>query len=202
MENKYSELYLKSFEELIGVEIGYADIKADKGKETYDGIRRDLWGHVTPEIWKVIDKMRKLGKVQHGSHFPELNRFVSEFYHKYFWKSNCLDDLPAEIAPELFDIAVNHGSGFAGETIQRAVNMLNNSQKRWKDIIVDGIIGNYTVAAVKASSNYEREMFVIIKIIKGNHYVTLLEKDKTQELFAIGWIRRVRFYETKKRKKK
>ena len=56
MENKYSELYLKSFEELIGVEIGYADIKADKGKETYDGIRRDLWGHVTPEIWKVIER--------------------------------------------------------------------------------------------------------------------------------------------------
>ena len=82
---------MKTFDELFeGVikhEGYYANVKGDKGGETYMGVARKL--HPKWEGWKYIDSYKEMhGKIEWNFKLdiPELTQLVKDFYRKTFYE--------------------------------------------------------------------------------------------------------------------
>lgn len=169
---------------------GYANDPDDKGGETYMGISRKH--HPKWKGWQEIDRLKNTGNKK-----PEIDNNknlvpeVEEFYKKNYWDSIKLSKIASrDVAEELFDTAVNQGKTAAIKYLQRSLNVLNNNEKKYKDLEVDGKMGPKTI---EAANSY---MFpkILVKCINGlqfMRYYNLAQKDKTQEKFMLGWLKRV-----------
>jgi lysozyme family protein len=116
---------------------------------------------------------------------------AKKIYFDNYWKTPLLnlDQYDEKTAIELFDIAVNMGVGTAAMTIQRAVNLMNRNQKDFLNLNVDGRAGDKTV---RAYSKVNKE--ILLKVLNGlqfSRYVSIVERDETQEEFFNGWMVRV-----------
>lgn len=147
-----------AFDRLIGHEGGYSNHPSDPGGET-------MWG-VTAAVARAngyTGPMRDLPRVT-----------AKGIYRVQYWDKVQADRMPFPVAFQVFDAAVNHGTGQAAKFLQRAAGVVD-----------DGIIGPKTLAAVAARDaaailllfNAEREQF----------YTDL----KTWPSFGKGWSRRV-----------
>ena len=113
------------FNRLMEHEGGYINHPSDPGGET-------MWG-VTKRVARANGyngSMRQLPKAT-----------AQAIAHKDYWRAIKGDDLPDDVAWQVFDAAYNHGNRQAIKFLQRAVGITG------KD--VDGIIGNQTLSAVK-----------------------------------------------------
>ena len=165
---------------------------ADRGGETYKGIARKFWSSWAG--WTFVDDFKtQKGFPQNAYDDFDLNRMVRTFYKREFWDRNRLDDVRSqEIANEMFDTGVNTGLRQGALWLQRSINLLNRNERSWKDIKVDGIIGNITLGRVNALSISDTTaLFNLLNIFQGAHYLSLAEKDKTQQEFMRGWLQRV-----------
>lgn len=147
-----------AFDRLIGHEGGYSNHPDDPGGET-------MWG-------VTIAVARANG---YSGRMRDMPREVAKaIYRAQYWTKVQADAMPFAVAFQVFDAAVNHGTGQAAKFLQRAVGVAD-----------DGIIGPKTLAAVAARGaasillafNAEREQF----------YTDL----KTWPSFGKGWSRRV-----------
>lgn len=174
----------------IGHEGGYSNHPNDHGQMTFMGISRKyypLWNG-----WLLIDKYKRL------HNFPDnlignqaLQEQVFSFYKKKFWDVNKLDQINnQEIANEVFDTGVNMGYRIAAEFLQKAYNLLSKNESLYKKILVDGAIGSKTLSAIN-NHMYPIRIFKTINILQGSRYVSICEKDPSQEVFFAGWIERV-----------
>lgn len=147
-----------AFDRLIGHEGGYSNHPDDPGGET-------MWG-ITAAVARAngyTGPMRDLPRVT-----------AKGIYRAQYWDKVQADRMPFPVAFQVFDAAVNHGTGQAAKFLQRAAGVAD-----------DGIIGPKTLAAVAARDaaailllfNAEREQF----------YTDL----KTWPSFGKGWSRRV-----------
>lgn len=189
----------KAYETTLGHEGGYVDDPNDRGGETYKGISRRFFRDW--EGWVIIDRVKKDGMV-----ISELNRQLEEigvlqnhvkyFYKTKFWDRFIGDDIKDElVAMELFDTSINMGVGSAVKMFQRALNALNNNQKLYRNIAVDGGCGPKTIATFNSYMSTRRDSALLVKlmnIIQGYKYIQLMEADETQERF-VGWFERVQF---------
>lgn len=147
-----------AFERLIGHEGGYSNHPDDPGGET-------MWG-VTAAV------ARANGYAGPMRSYPR--ELAKALYRSLYWDKVKADSMPFPVAFQVFDAAVNHGTGQAAKFLQRAAGVVD-----------DGIIGPKTLAAVAARDaaailllfNAEREQF----------YTDL----KTWPSFGKGWSRRV-----------
>lgn len=148
----------QAFDRLIGHEGGYANHPDDPGGET-------MWG-------VTIATARANG---YAGLMRDMPRDVAKaIYRAQYWDKVKADSMPFPIAFQVFDAAVNHGTGQAAKLLQRAAGAAD-----------DGVIGPKTLAAVSATAtaalllrfNAEREQF----------YTDL----KTWPSFGKGWSRRV-----------
>lgn len=148
----------QAFDRLIGHEGGYSNHPDDPGGET-------MWG-------VTIAVARANG---YAGPMRSLPRDIAKgIYRTQYWDKVKGDSLPFPVAFQVFDAAVNHGTGQAAKFLQRAAGVAD-----------DGIIGPKTLAAVGARGapailllfNAEREQF----------YTDL----KTWPSFGKGWSRRV-----------
>ena len=174
--------------------------KSDHGGFTYKGISRTkppAWPG-----WKIIDStplaatkpvpdlFRERGA---GGGVNKLNQLVEEFYRSEFWNKIQGDLLPTQlIADELFASSINLGVPAASEILQRTINLLNRNARLYSDIMVDGIIGTQTLAALNKSiaANGEKLLFNLLNFCQAKRYIEIMEKDHTQEIF-IGWFSRI-----------
>lgn len=165
---------------------------ADRGGETFKGIARKAWPGWLG--WKIIDAMKI------GPGFPQvaledetLSKLVRGFYQRHFWDINRLTEISNQaIANELFDTGVNVGSVTAARWLQRACNYLNRNQRSWPNLKVDGMIGPITLSRVNALSAVDqRHLFDVLNIMQGMHYLNIIDRDPSQEVFLRGWISRV-----------
>ncbi|MNK33384.1 putative Peptidoglycan domain protein [compost metagenome] len=147
-----------AFDRLIGHEGGYSNHPDDPGGET-------MWG-ITIAVARAngyTGPMRALPR-----------NTAKAIYRAQYWDKVKGDRMPFPVAFQVFDAAVNHGTGQAAKFLQRAAGV--------KD---DGVIGPKTLAAVAAMPaaallmlfNAEREQF----------YTNL----PTWPSFGKGWSRRV-----------
>jgi len=178
-----------------GHEGGWSDRKADYGKETFKGVSRRFFPN--NEIWPIIDK----AKQTYGDRFkaiiekdPILDEMVEKFYLKEFYLKLNLHLFPLYIAGEMYDNAVNMGTGRAVQFLQRALNILNQNQRYYPDIKVDGGLGPKTMdtlnKCLKVNSDYPRRLFNVLNVIQGAFYLERMEADSTQEE-NYGWFERV-----------
>jgi len=180
--------FLTAFKETMNTEGTYANDPADNGGETYAGVSRKNWPAWGG--WVVIDELR------HTPNFPEcldqnksLQEFVQNFYYVSFWMVLGLNQIESQpIATELFDLGVNCGTATAATFLQRSLNVLNKDQKFYQDLTVDGSVGSNTLIAVSKAN--EMDLLRCIVSLQGARYISICEKNGTQEKFMAGWIRR------------
>jgi len=171
---------------------GYGNDPDDIGGETYKGISRVYnpnWNG-----WGIIDTYKSL------STFPscldvddELQRRVKEYYKDKYFDDYLGDNMPKELALEMFDTSVNMDVGRSVKFLQIALNVLNRNRSLYQDQVVDGDYGPTTHKTLYAYLRTDSEMLLckIINVLQGNHYINYMTKSPTQEKYARGWFNRV-----------
>ncbi|TGD73487.1 hypothetical protein E4634_10680 [Mangrovimicrobium sediminis] len=188
---------MASFDEALALvlrhEGGYADDPADRGGETYRGVARKI--HPQWPGWRRIDA--KKGK----SGFPgsldsdaTLQKAVAEFYRENYWAPIRGDQLPDNaLAQEMFDTGVNMGVRRAVRFFQSALNLLNRNQKNYEDLVVDGWLGEKSLAALAKlmrGDDSPRFLLKLLNAMQAEAYMDIMRNDPTQERFARGWLER------------
>jgi len=163
---------------------GYANISGDRGGETYMGISRKF--HPDWQGWHIVDKVKN----EYGGRLPRnfkinnpvLDKLVKDYYKRVFWDRIHLDEIQNSSLQELiFDFYVN--SEKSGIKVIQSVlrNQFN------QNIIIDGIIGAKTIAAInrcKAS-----ELFDAIKEARIYFYKQIAQRGDNAK-FLRGWLHR------------
>lgn len=166
--------------ELIDREGSYVDNPDDSGGPTRYGITQA--------------KAREWGYTGEMASLPL--ELAKRIYTHDYWDTTNLDrlaDLWPKIAEELFDSGVNCGPRTAARWLQRSLNALNDRQRIHRDLAVDGIIGNQSVAAISAylrARNADGQI-VLLRALNGlqtAHYITLAERREKDEQFMHGWL--------------
>jgi lysozyme family protein len=173
----------------------FTDDPTDRGGETRWGITKVVAHapHVKTKLWakhKWNGDMRTL---------PE--GLAYDIYAMDFWDSLSLDrvmEYSTLLAYLLFNIGVNAHPVTAGRHLQRSLNIFNNRQKLYPDLVVDGKPGAVTIRALDAflKARGRQGLQVLVNNINGlmtNYYTNIAEKDETQEKWSYGWA--VRLFE-------
>jgi len=174
-----SELKRKVINEIIKKEGGYVNDPSDSGGETNYGITKRV-----ARAYGFKGKMKNLTK-----------DYAYMIYSKLYWDKLKLDDIEdwsSFIAAEMADTGVNMGTGRAARFLQRSLNVLNNKQMYYNDLVVDGQIGNKTIKALKSyflqrGTEGETVLFNMLNALQGSFYVTLAERREKDEKFVYGW---------------
>jgi len=179
----------EAFENTVKYEGGYSNDKYDSGGETYMGISRVY--HPNWEGWKLIDEGRKSNIGLEGY---TILLMVKEHYKKEYWNKIKGDQLKDQkIANKVFDVAVNMGIRTSIKFLQKGLNLLNRNQKNYQNIKVDGIIGDKTLQALGYYLKNDKNVHLlkIINILQGKRYIDIVERNRTQQRFIRGWLKRV-----------
>lgn len=166
--------------------IVYSNHKLDKGGETVLGVARKI--HPNLSIWEEVDKLTKK-YLQNGTkkdlillsnkilENENITKVVEYFFENNYWKKLKCDFIEhQDFASNIFLLGVNAG-------VKRAIKVGQQSC----NIAIDGIIGKQTINAWKTAGDKECKKFTEIEI---KYYKSLVDKDKSQEVFLKGWINR------------
>lgn len=184
----FDEAYLETG----GHEGVYSNDPDDPGGETVFGIARKH--HPKWPGWKWVDEHKR-----HPADFkqriagdPRIIETAKDWFKSRFWDPVRGDEIPAEIAKELYDTAVNMGPPTAVRFLQEALNLLNKRGRSYPDIQEDGVFGPATMRALNsylAKSPLER-LLVVMNILQGAKYVNLMRTNPVNEKY-VGWFNRV-----------
>lgn len=164
---------------LIQREGGYTNNPDDTGGETNFGI--------------TVEVARASG---YTGYMASMTRQAArDIYAQRYWHQPRFDDVDmvsASIAEEMLDTGVNMGTAVAGKFLQRALNVLNQGDKTYPNIVVDGGVGNMTIAALKAflAARGKAGETVLVRMLNAQQsvrYIELAEANVTQESFEYGW---------------
>lgn len=164
----------------------------DVGGETFRGIARKF--HPSWEGWKYVDKAKTLPNFPESlNSIPQMGEMVKQFYKAKYFDVFRGDDMPLELAMEMFDTSVNLGTPRAVKFLQTALNVLNRNGSLYADIVDDGAYGANTHNTLyRYLVNGDVNLLVkIINVLQGAHYIEYMRKSPTQEKFARGWFSRV-----------
>ncbi len=169
----------------LGIEGGYSDDKDDSGGKTNYGI--------------TVAVARKHGYKGSMKDLP-LDT-AKAIYKADYWDANSLTHIAQyneSIALEMFDTGVNQGVRRAGKYLQRALNVLNRSNRAtplFPDLKVDGLIGAKSRKALVylRTEQEQRVLLTILNVLQGSRYVEIIEKRPSQEKYSRGWFDRVEF---------
>lgn len=154
---------------------GYINHPRDKGGPTNYGITQETLSNYLGRHCTIAD-IKALSK-----------KTAADIYeHHYFIKSG-IEQLPTEIQPLLFDMAVNHGN-------HNAIKMLQRELREYGyDAVgkVDGVIGNLTIGATQAAIKLLGKRFINALVTRRiNFYRNIVDNHPEQVVFLNGWINR------------
>ncbi len=179
-----------AFQITMGNEGGYANNPNDSGGETYKGIARNYWP--SWQGWPTVDAAVANNPSQINSTLQanaSLQAQVQAFYKTNFWDTEDLDALnDQQTANQLFDTAVNMGTGTASKFLQEAVNSLRPGA-----LVVDGMVGPLTIAA--ANSEPAEALYNAICALRKARYESIIANNPSQEQFANSWFSRMPPYQ-------
>ena len=186
----------EAFEITMGHEGGYVHDPDDVGGETYRGISRRYnpsWAG-----WEVIDDCKRFEfglKECLRMKGTLIDDLVKDFYKDKYWDPFWGDSIDNQlIANELFDTGVNMGVGRAVKFLQKSLNYLNRNGRIYSDIVEDGDFGENTERALRSLPERDHKLlFKMMNVLQGMHYMNYMSKSPTQEKYARGWFKRVRF---------
>lgn len=194
-----------SYGKAMSHEGSYSNDPRDGGGETWKGITRRFYPEW--EGWEIIDREKVISPIHelnaNLNNNDLLEDLVLRFYESEYWEQLLLSRIrEQDIADEVFDTAVNQGLGTSGKYFQKALNLLNNNQKYYSDLVVDGQIGNKTIKAYRAymltanfrSRSTQRNINTLLKAVnffQTKRYIDICEKNPGQEVYFYGWLNRV-----------
>ena len=192
----------KAFQFTIAAEGVYSNHPNDLGGETFMGIARNYWDKWIG--WPIIDSMK--GDRNFPNKLKEnvsLMKLVKEFYRSNFWdpiKGDIISTYSEEVAAEVFDCAVNMSVKRACYFLQESLNVFNRNEKLYKDLFVDGLIGNKSLEALDTyfDNDTDEVLLKALLIKRGNHYLKRTKEDSSQEVFIRGWLNRIQISKLKK----
>lgn len=169
----------KAIEKTLLVEAGFSNHPDDSGHETNWGITEAL-----ARKYNYFGNMKELSRGQ-----------AIHIYQQEFWfplQCGQIAQISPTIAYELFDTAVNQGTGVSARYLQRSLNSLNRRQSDYPDIAVDGVIGAKTLEAFRSYMARrklpgELVLFRMLNALQGAFYVDLVERREKDETFIFGW---------------
>ena len=191
-----------AYEPVREYEGGWCNDPADRGGETYAGIARNFFPDWAG--WKIVDEAKKNPAFGQGQRafstylaaMPQLTSLVAEWYRIEWWHALGLEALPQPLANEIFEQAINLGKGGAGKKVQLVCNAFNRDARGgllFDDLVVDGVIGRKTIAAlskVVSSRASAEELVHALNCMQGAHYIELAAKKPSQRVFTKGWMKR------------
>ncbi|MER9459664.1 glycoside hydrolase family 108 protein [Mesorhizobium sp. M0387] len=147
---------------------GYSNHPADPGGPTMKGVTQ-----------RVYDGYRKRKGLTTRSVKSIQSAELLDIYDRQYWDPIKGDQLPEGVDYVLFDGAVNSGPNQSGKWLQRALGGLYHG-------VIDGNIGEATLAAVGAVNNHDA---LIDRIC--DQRLAFLRALKTWRTFGKGWAARV-----------
>ena len=178
----------KAYRDTSVSEGGYSFDPKDPGGETISGIARTRFPNW--EGWEQIDKLPKKSTDTILA-IPGMKDLIKDFYYKEFWlasKCDKVDEIAPEIAEELYEASVNCGKGNGAKFLQRALNFLNKNGTVYKDLTIDGGVGNMTLEALKLCCENSQRRKVLLKAQNGEQYKYYTSLDKVEYFW--GWLAR------------
>lgn len=178
-----SQIKIRLLEEIIAREGGYVNDPTDRGGETMYGV--------------TLKTARQYGYTGEMRNLPYEQAFA--IYDAMYWAPLKLDEIQLvseAIAEQLFDFCVNSGPSQAGKSLQRALNVLNNGQALYPDLLVDGAIGSKSLAALHAYVKHRKQpgIKVMIEAIRAQRItfcIDIAANDESQEKYTFGWLQRI-----------
>lgn len=173
---------LSMIDGIIEREGGFSDHPNDPGGATMYGI--------TESVARVNG--------YHGDMRAMPREFAASVYLTQYFigpKFNLVADQSPVIADELTDTGVNMGVVKAGEFLQTALNAFNLNGMFYRDLLVDGHVGNMTVAALrsfleKRGAEGEGVLLKALNCLQCAEYLRLAKaKPEKFETFVYGWIK-------------
>jgi len=167
----------------VNIEAGYVKDPDDLGGET-------IWG---------VTKATALEYGYKGNMKDMPQSTAYDIYTKLWWNKLLLDDIVAInplLADRMFDYAINAGRANCVESLQRLLNVLNNQETHYPDIVVDKGMGpktRDTIKALFAKRGAEGMNYLMMALtgMQTYHYVDISEKRKANEKFTYGWMGRI-----------
>lgn len=179
-----------AFQITMGNEGGYANNPNDSGGETYKGIAKNYWPSWSG--WPTVDSAvasnpPSINQVLNNN--AQLQTLVQSFYKANFWDTESLDSInDQQIGNQLFDTAVNMGTGIAAMFLQQGVNTLSPGK-----LTVDRQVGPLTIAAANAEN--AEDLYNAICQLRRARYQNIIDANPSQAQFATSWFSRITPYQ-------
>ncbi|HDS6906945.1 TPA: glycoside hydrolase family 108 protein [Klebsiella oxytoca] len=169
------------FKSILGKEGGYVNNPNDKGGPTNWGITQAV-----ARAHGYSGDMRDLTRQQ------ALDILTADYW--YGPRFDLVATVSPSIAAELCDTGVNMGPSVQVKWFQRWLNVFNNQQKLYPDLIADGQIGPRSINALKAYLNTrgkegEEVLLRALNCSQGQRYLELAEQRSANESFVYGWVK-------------
>lgn len=173
---------------ILPAEGGYANVKEDKGGETYAGIARNF--HPNWEGWPFIDKIKATRVIKRNEKFPELTPKVEAFYLNVWSKNNFDKIINQDVSNILFDWYINSGSNAVNT---RGVETYGIDEILNRDfgfsLPIDSKFDSETIKAINSVDPVK--LYTIIKEERRKFYEVLIKNNPSQQVFAAGWFSRI-----------
>ncbi|WP_158826622.1 glycoside hydrolase family 108 protein [Mucilaginibacter lacusdianchii] len=178
--------FIQAFNITLGNEGGYANNPNDHGGETYAGVARNFWPKWAG--WPIVDQV----VAQHPANLDaqlrsnsNLQAAVESFYQENFWDVVGLGALQSQqLADQLFDTAVNMGTGMAARFLQQAINELKPNT-----VTVDGQVGPHTIEAANAANG--EALYNQVIALRRERYLAIIQTNPSQAQFEHSWMSRL-----------
>lgn len=175
----YESPFERAFRELILIEGGYGNNPKDRGGETKYGITK-----ATARAAGYLGPMEALDLAT-----------ARDIYRIRYWNLNRLDNVSLvslAIAREIFECGVLMGPSISAQFLQIGLNALNREGEDYPDILIDGVIGPATLAALRAFTVKRKGegLTVLLRALnsqQGARALNLAANDPRQEVFVYGW---------------
>lgn len=169
------------------VEGGYVNNPHDSGGATNHGITQAIACRYAI-LWPEYD--------WDGNMATMPIEFAYRVYDEGYWRACKLDWIHKRsqvLADKMFDIAINCGTSVPQKWLQALLNLFNNKEAYYKDIAVDGMIGQQTLNALDtffAKRGKDGHEVLITGMIcrQGEHYLDLATRREKDETFVFGWL--------------
>ncbi len=179
-------IFNSAFKITMSNEGGYANNPNDNGGETYAGIARNYWPNWGG--WAAVDQAvsthpQNINAVLAANSAVQAE--VQSFYKENFWDVISLDNLNSQqLANQLFDTAVNMGTGTASRFLQQAVNNIVPGK-----LVVDGVVGPQTIAA--ANGVPLEALYNQVIALRKQRYLNIIQQHPSQTIFESSWLSRL-----------
>lgn len=164
---------------ILNREGGYVNHPKDLGGPTKFGITQR-----TARVYNFKGDMRDLDEA-----------LARRIYFNMYYVAPGFEDVAVfskPVAAELMDTGVNTGVSVAATFLQRALNVLNRSERDYPDLEPDGLIGPQTLGALSEYLELrgkagEVVMLRALNCLQGSRYIEIAEHRMDNEAFVFGW---------------